>query len=306
MELAKIPPHDIEAEQAVIGSMLTDSEAVMSAVEKLRADSFYREDNKLIFEAIVNGEEEFLKSVEDQKLYEELIEEFSDIFGLSDVNSDGYVSENEFLMVQRGVDYEYGLSEAEKAAKKTKMQEHFNQVDKNSDKKLDKDEYKVFLQKQIDARVEERQEKIRNIMSKSPKENMAEIQKQMDGMKDALEKLNNTSSDEMADNFIKSVSNNLADENYFQMDKNKDGCVTEDEYVEYMTVFASDNKEDEGKYPKLSEDDWRNIYQFEKKSKENCLTKEEYMRNYLETPDMSVVESDTAASELLTDKKVVK
>ena len=54
MELGKIPPHDIEAEQAVIGSMLTDSEAVMSAVEKLRADSFYREDNKLIFEAIVN------------------------------------------------------------------------------------------------------------------------------------------------------------------------------------------------------------------------------------------------------------
>ena len=54
MELGKIPPHDIEAEQAVIGSMLTDSEAVMAAVERLRADSFYREDNKLIFEAIVN------------------------------------------------------------------------------------------------------------------------------------------------------------------------------------------------------------------------------------------------------------
>ena len=54
MELGKIPPHDIEAEQAVIGSMLTDSDAVMAAVEKLRAESFYREDNKLIFEAIVN------------------------------------------------------------------------------------------------------------------------------------------------------------------------------------------------------------------------------------------------------------
>ncbi len=30
MELGKIPPHDIEAEQAVIGSMLTDKEAVSS------------------------------------------------------------------------------------------------------------------------------------------------------------------------------------------------------------------------------------------------------------------------------------
>ena len=54
MELGKIPPHDIEAEQAVIGSMLTDDEAVMAAVERLKADCFYREDNRLIFEAIVN------------------------------------------------------------------------------------------------------------------------------------------------------------------------------------------------------------------------------------------------------------
>ncbi len=54
MELGKVPPHDIEAEQAVIGSMLTDRDAVMAAVEKLKPDSFYREDNKSIFEAIVN------------------------------------------------------------------------------------------------------------------------------------------------------------------------------------------------------------------------------------------------------------
>ena len=54
MELGKIPPHDLEAEQAGIGSMLTDNDAVMAAVEKLKVDSFYREDNKLIFEAIIN------------------------------------------------------------------------------------------------------------------------------------------------------------------------------------------------------------------------------------------------------------
>ena len=28
LELGKVPPHDVEAEQAVIGSMLTDNEAV--------------------------------------------------------------------------------------------------------------------------------------------------------------------------------------------------------------------------------------------------------------------------------------
>ena len=54
MELEKIPPHDIEAEQAVIGSMITDRDAVISAVETLKPDAFYRDDNKAIFEAILN------------------------------------------------------------------------------------------------------------------------------------------------------------------------------------------------------------------------------------------------------------
>ena len=54
MELEKIPPHDIEAEQAVLGSMITDRDAVISAVETLKPDAFYRDDNKAIFEAILN------------------------------------------------------------------------------------------------------------------------------------------------------------------------------------------------------------------------------------------------------------
>jgi len=54
MELGKIPPHDIEAEQAVIGSMLTDKEAVITALETLKPEDFYREDNRLIYTAIRN------------------------------------------------------------------------------------------------------------------------------------------------------------------------------------------------------------------------------------------------------------
>ena len=54
MELGKVPPNDVEAEQAIIGSMLTDKDAVISAVEVLKADDFYREDNKIIYEAILN------------------------------------------------------------------------------------------------------------------------------------------------------------------------------------------------------------------------------------------------------------
>lgn len=54
MELGKVPPHDLEAEQAIIGSMMTDHDAVISAIEVLKEEDFYREDNKAIYAAILN------------------------------------------------------------------------------------------------------------------------------------------------------------------------------------------------------------------------------------------------------------
>ena len=54
MDLGKVPPHDTEAEQAVIGSMLTDKDAIISAIEVLKEEDFYREDNKTIYGAILN------------------------------------------------------------------------------------------------------------------------------------------------------------------------------------------------------------------------------------------------------------
>ena len=54
MDIGKIPPHDIEAEQAIIGSMLTDKDAVISSIEILKEEAFYREDNKAIFGAILS------------------------------------------------------------------------------------------------------------------------------------------------------------------------------------------------------------------------------------------------------------
>ena len=54
MELGKVPPHDIEAEQAIIGSMLLDRDAIVSSIEVLKEEDFYREDNKVIYSAILN------------------------------------------------------------------------------------------------------------------------------------------------------------------------------------------------------------------------------------------------------------
>ena len=47
----KVPPHDAEAEAAVLSSMFIDKEAASAAVELLKAEDFYRPDNKAVFEA---------------------------------------------------------------------------------------------------------------------------------------------------------------------------------------------------------------------------------------------------------------
>ncbi len=54
MEVGKIPPHDIEAEQAILGCMLIDQDATSDAIEVLKPEDFYRDDNKYIYEAMLN------------------------------------------------------------------------------------------------------------------------------------------------------------------------------------------------------------------------------------------------------------
>lgn len=50
--LEKLPPQNLEAEMAVLGSMLMDEDAISIATESLDKDSFYKDTHKKIFEAI--------------------------------------------------------------------------------------------------------------------------------------------------------------------------------------------------------------------------------------------------------------
>ena len=49
----RILPHSVEAEQSVIGSMLMDKDAILSATEVLTSEDFYTKQHAMFFEAIV-------------------------------------------------------------------------------------------------------------------------------------------------------------------------------------------------------------------------------------------------------------
>ena len=110
--------------------------------------------------------------------------------------------------------------------------------------------------------------------TKSPEEMTQELAK----ARIEAEKLKALPSNNVANKMLAAASDNLASENYFQMDKNKDGCVTADEYADYMVVYAQNNNDDDYK---ISKADWKELYKTEEeKIKENCLTKAEYIRNF--------------------------
>lgn len=48
----RVPPHSIEAEQAVLGGLLIDNRAFEAVIERLKGQNFYRKDHEQIFECM--------------------------------------------------------------------------------------------------------------------------------------------------------------------------------------------------------------------------------------------------------------
>ncbi|ABY95889.1 MULTISPECIES: replicative DNA helicase [Thermoanaerobacter] len=53
MEWSKIPPQNIEAEQSVLGSMLLSRDAIIDVSEIIKADDFYKESHKKLFDVMM-------------------------------------------------------------------------------------------------------------------------------------------------------------------------------------------------------------------------------------------------------------
>ena len=52
-ELLKIPPHQMEAEQSLLGGIMLENAGIPAAVEILKGDEFYRDAHRVIFKAVL-------------------------------------------------------------------------------------------------------------------------------------------------------------------------------------------------------------------------------------------------------------
>lgn len=80
MASTRIPPHNEEAEQAVLGALLIDKEAITLVSQLIKPDYFYNDSNKVIFEAMITLYDErqpidiltLTNILKNKKLYEKI------------------------------------------------------------------------------------------------------------------------------------------------------------------------------------------------------------------------------------------
>jgi replicative DNA helicase len=53
-DYGKLPPQAVDLEEAVLGALMLDKEALTDVIDILKKDSFYKEDHQKIYEAILD------------------------------------------------------------------------------------------------------------------------------------------------------------------------------------------------------------------------------------------------------------
>jgi len=53
-DLTRVPPHSVESEQSILGSILLDKDAMITVAEIISPDDFYKETHKIIYESMVS------------------------------------------------------------------------------------------------------------------------------------------------------------------------------------------------------------------------------------------------------------
>jgi len=199
--------------------------------------------------------------------------------GLLDVNQDGKISYNEMQTSIAGVmeipdDF---TSAPQKQELQSYIPSAFSESDNNSDNSLTGEEIdtfskkmQMFMVRQQFINMDKNQDGIINKEDMpSPDESMKKMEEALKKLQDTIDKLDEIDPEQLAEGMLQNISKAAAEEDYYQMDKNKDNCVNMEEYLVYQ---LAQDKEDE--LDKMTYVRW---YIDIKKKNKDCMTKSEYV-----------------------------
>lgn len=198
-----------------------------------------------------------------------------DSFVLSDVNGDGFLSKNEAknlsssldIMENRGKNIGITDNEVKKAENQKKVLELFYDADEDGDNRLDESEWGVFfkrLQREV-ARlgIEARFAMMdRNQDGVIDEKDTPSMEESLEKIKENLERLKKATEDfdaeKAAEKMFSSIENAMDQEDFYQMDKDEDGCVSAKEYRIYHSGQSYDRYD---------------------AARDDCVTNEDYARD---------------------------
>lgn len=235
---------------------------------------------------------------------------------LLDINSDGIISYNEISNAATGVAEipESMADDAQKEEMKGYFLDAFEDCDKDLNNELsgaeidefvDKMRY-FFLKQRFDSMDKNHDGVVDVNDMPSQEEAKQQMEEAMQRMQESLDKLDKMDTKEVAERWVNSIGAAVADEDYYQMDKDRNGCVTREEYVTYQMMSDSDTEDNEDE-PKMSALDYARWYVSIKKADKNCMTKEEYIEDQKlsieeRLDNENSAEADTSYAEVLFDE----
>lgn len=96
--LGRIPPHNVEAEQSILGAMILDKDAIITATEIVKTEDFYKEAHKEIYDAVLDlynkDEPVDLITLSDELTSRGTLEALGGIGYLSSLSSAGIITSN--------------------------------------------------------------------------------------------------------------------------------------------------------------------------------------------------------------------
>ncbi len=230
-------------------------------------------------------EEMLLKQAEADKA---LQQNMRDRLDLLDINDDGFVSDTEIKEMIKGMDVLSNFSEKEKKEMAAVTEKMFNEADADRDHLLNKTEMNAFAKKFTVVMVKTDFKKgdkngdgvidLKDLpFAEESRKQLDEAMKKLEGLTEKMEAMN---LEEMARNFMKSTGSAIAQEDFYRMDQDKNGCVSENEYVDYQLhqqqKMLAEEKEGGDSYA-MTREDFQSLYQMTNKSKPDCMTMGEYV-----------------------------
>ena len=220
-----------------------------------------------------------------------------------DVNHDRYISDREFSQFIEGIVQSPDLSPTDKQIRRQKLEAIFNAADTSNQKKISQETLENIwpqIEQQILEDIFTQKDRNHNNYYDeqdwpTPEESLQQLQQSREQIQQLQAKLDSMDTKAMADAMLQNAILQQAEEDFYQMDKDKNNCIDKEEYATYQIAQDQAYVEAEEDFDdgfSLTKEDYEEIYDIITKANPSCLSHDEYINDIKASASEGISELD--------------